>query len=82
MMATRADRIRTRRHLIDALYARGDEADSNTLEVFISRLRVSSATTIFRHWATGCRQKAVQMDPSFERHQPLTLPRSMSRGRW
>jgi two-component system OmpR family response regulator len=39
MMAMRPDRIHTRDSLADALYGFGDEADSNTLEVFISRLR-------------------------------------------
>jgi len=39
VMATRPDRIHTRENLADALYGFGDEADSNTLEVFISRLR-------------------------------------------
>jgi two-component system, OmpR family, response regulator len=39
MMATRPERIHTRERLADALYGFGDEADSNTLEVFISRLR-------------------------------------------
>ena len=39
MMATRPDRIHTREALQDALYGAGDETDSNTLEVFISRLR-------------------------------------------
>jgi two-component system OmpR family response regulator len=38
-MATRPERIHTRENLADALYGFGDEADSNTLEVFISRLR-------------------------------------------
>jgi len=39
VMATRPDRIHTREKLLDALYGFHDEADSNTLEVFISRLR-------------------------------------------
>ncbi|CAN5610150.1 response regulator transcription factor [soil metagenome] len=39
VMATRPDRIHTRENLQDALYGFDDEADSNTLEVFISRLR-------------------------------------------
>ena len=39
VMATRPDRIHTRELLQDALYGWDDEADSNTLEVFISRLR-------------------------------------------
>ena len=39
VMATRPDRIHSRESLADALYGFGDEADSNTLEVFISRLR-------------------------------------------
>ena len=39
VLATRPDRIHTRDNLADALYGFGDEADSNTLEVFISRLR-------------------------------------------
>ena len=38
-LAMRPDRIHTRDSLADALYGFGDEADSNTLEVFISRLR-------------------------------------------
>ncbi len=38
-MATRPERIHTRENLADALYGFGDEADSNTLEVFVSRLR-------------------------------------------
>lgn len=39
VMATRPDRIHSRERLQDALYGFHDEADSNTLEVFISRLR-------------------------------------------
>lgn len=39
VMATRPDRTQTRERLQDALYGFHDEADSNTLEVFISRLR-------------------------------------------
>lgn len=39
VMASRPDRIHTRELLQDALYGFDDEADSNTLEVFISRLR-------------------------------------------
>ncbi len=39
VMATRPERIHTREMLQDALYGFDDEADSNTLEVFISRLR-------------------------------------------
>ena len=39
VMATRPERIHTREMLQDALYGFEDEADSNTLEVFISRLR-------------------------------------------
>ena len=39
VLATRLDRIHTRESLQDALYGFDDEADSNTLEVFISRLR-------------------------------------------
>lgn len=39
VMASRPERIHTREHLQDALYGFDDEADSNTLEVFISRLR-------------------------------------------
>ncbi|RZL66058.1 MAG: response regulator transcription factor [Variovorax sp.] len=39
VMATRPDRIHTRESLQDALYGFDDETDSNTLEVFISRLR-------------------------------------------
>ena len=39
VMASRPDRIHTREMLQDALYGWDDEADSNTLEVFISRLR-------------------------------------------
>ena len=39
VMATRPERIHTRENLADALYGFGVEADSNTLEVFISRLR-------------------------------------------
>jgi len=39
VMASRPDRIHTREMLQDALYGFDDEADSNTLEVFISRLR-------------------------------------------
>ena len=39
VMATRPERIHTREVLQDALYGFDDEADSNTLEVFISRLR-------------------------------------------
>ncbi|MBN9408422.1 MAG: response regulator transcription factor [Burkholderiales bacterium] len=38
-MAARPERIHTRETLQDALYAFDDEADSNTLEVFVSRLR-------------------------------------------
>ena len=33
------ERLHTREHLQDALYGFDDAADSNTLEVFISRLR-------------------------------------------
>ena len=39
VMASRPERIHTRELLQDALYGWDDEADSNTLEVFISRLR-------------------------------------------
>ncbi|RZM01846.1 MAG: response regulator transcription factor [Variovorax sp.] len=39
VLATRPDRIHTRESLQNALYGFDDEADSNTLEVFISRLR-------------------------------------------
>ncbi len=39
VMATRPDRIHTREVLQDALYGFESETDSNTLEVFISRLR-------------------------------------------
>jgi two-component system OmpR family response regulator len=39
VMATRPERIHTRENLTDALYGFGDEVDSNTLEVFINRLR-------------------------------------------
>lgn len=39
VMATRPERVHTRESLQDALYGFDDEADSNTLEVFISRLR-------------------------------------------
>ncbi|MET0543918.1 MAG: response regulator transcription factor [Variovorax sp.] len=39
VMATRPERIHTREILQDALYGFDDETDSNTLEVFISRLR-------------------------------------------
>ncbi|WP_312305697.1 response regulator transcription factor [Pulveribacter sp.] len=39
VLATRAQRVHTRESLQDALYGWGDESDSNTLEVFISRLR-------------------------------------------
>jgi two-component system, OmpR family, response regulator len=39
VMATRPERIHTRDALQDALYGFHDEADSNTLEVFVSRLR-------------------------------------------
>ena len=39
VLATRPDRIQTRDSLQDALYGFDDEADSNTLEVFISNLR-------------------------------------------
>ncbi len=39
VMAMRPERIHTRELLQDALYGFDDEADSNTLEVFISRLR-------------------------------------------
>ncbi|VWX62784.1 Transcriptional regulatory protein PmrA [Burkholderiales bacterium 8X] len=39
VMASRPDRIHRREKLADALYGFGDEADSNTLEVFVSRLR-------------------------------------------
>ncbi len=38
-MAARPERIHTRESLQDALYAFDDETDSNTLEVFVSRLR-------------------------------------------
>lgn len=39
VLATRPERIHTREALQDALYGFDSEADSNTLEVFISRLR-------------------------------------------
>ncbi|MGA0569348.1 response regulator [Variovorax sp. VNK109] len=39
VMAARPGRIHTRDNLQDALYGFDDEADSNTLEVFVSRLR-------------------------------------------
>jgi two-component system OmpR family response regulator len=39
VMAMRPERIHTREALQDALYGYEDEADSNTLEVFVSRLR-------------------------------------------
>lgn len=39
VMASRPDRIHTREMLLGAIYGWDDEADSNTLEVFISRLR-------------------------------------------
>ncbi len=39
VMATRPERIHTREILQDALYGFDDDTDSNTLEVFISRLR-------------------------------------------
>ena len=39
VMASRPDRIHTREVLQDALYGFDSETDSNTLEVFISRLR-------------------------------------------
>lgn len=39
VMATRPERIHTREALLDALYGFDGEADSNTLEVFVSRLR-------------------------------------------
>ncbi|MFT3777852.1 MAG: response regulator transcription factor [Ottowia sp.] len=39
VMSTHPERLHTREHLQDALYGWGDETDSNTLEVFISRLR-------------------------------------------
>ena len=39
VLATRPDHLHTRERLQDALYGFDDEADSNTLEVFISRLR-------------------------------------------
>ena len=39
VMAMRPERIHTRDALQDALYGFADEADSNTLEVFVSRLR-------------------------------------------
>ena len=39
VMAMRPDRIHTRESLQNALYSYEDEADSNTLEVFVSRLR-------------------------------------------
>lgn len=38
-MAVRPQHLHTREHLLDALYGFDQEADSNTLEVFISRLR-------------------------------------------
>lgn len=39
VMAARPDRLHTREALQDALYGFDEETDSNTLEVFISRLR-------------------------------------------
>jgi two-component system OmpR family response regulator len=59
-MASRPERIHTRENLLqDALYGWGEEADSNTLEVFISRLRRKLGRGhIVRPcagWATGSR---------------------------
>ena len=45
VMATRPDRIHTRESLQDALYGFDDDTDSNTLEVFISRLRRKLGST-------------------------------------
>ncbi len=39
VLATRPDHLHTRERLQDALYGFDDDTDSNTLEVFISRLR-------------------------------------------
>ena len=39
VMATHPERLHTRESLQDALYGFDDETDSNTLEVFVSRLR-------------------------------------------
>ena len=39
VMASRPDRIHSRETLLDALYGFDDDTDSNTLEVFVSRLR-------------------------------------------
>lgn len=39
VMASRPDRIHSREALLDALYGFDDDTDSNTLEVFVSRLR-------------------------------------------
>jgi two-component system OmpR family response regulator len=39
VMVSRADRVHTKEALLSALYGFDDEADSNTLEVFISHLR-------------------------------------------
>ncbi|MDD0813935.1 response regulator transcription factor [Curvibacter sp. HBC28] len=39
VMASRPERIHSRDSLLDALYGFDDETDSNTLEVFISKLR-------------------------------------------
>ncbi|KTT15137.1 response regulator transcription factor [Pseudacidovorax intermedius] len=39
VMASRPERIHSREALLDALYGFDDDTDSNTLEVFVSRLR-------------------------------------------
>ena len=39
VLASRAQQVHTRERLLDALYQWDDSSDSNTLEVFISRLR-------------------------------------------
>lgn len=39
VMAARPEHVHTREALLDALYGFDEEADSNTLEVFVSRLR-------------------------------------------
>ncbi|MBK6649834.1 MAG: response regulator transcription factor [Betaproteobacteria bacterium] len=39
VLATRADRVHSKESLLSALYGFDEEADSNTLEVFISNLR-------------------------------------------
>ena len=59
ILAARPDRIHTREVLQEALYGFDDEAESNTLEVFVSRLRrklgVAGDRFVLNVWGVGYR---------------------------